>query len=126
MGGDVVGSVTVKCLVWDLDQTLWRGILLEEGEPELTDEVRAVITALDARGILQAVASRNDHDHAWAWLEKLGVAEYLIQARIGWGRKSDSVKAIADELGFAHGAIAFIDDQPAERAEVAYHLPEVR
>lgn len=126
MGGDVVGSVTVKCLVWDLDQTLWRRILLEEGEPELTEEVRAVITALDARGILQSVASRNDHDHAWAWLEKLGVAEFLILPRIGWGRKSDSIKAIADDLGFAHGTITFIDDQPTERAEVAYHLPDVR
>jgi methoxymalonate biosynthesis protein len=121
-----MGSVTVKCLVWDLDQTLWRGILLEGGEPRLSDETREVIVGLDARGILQSVASRNDHDQAWQWLEKLGIAEYFVLPQIGWGRKSDAVRQIADQLGFALGTVAFIDDQPTERAEVAFHLPEVR
>lgn len=118
--------MTVKCLVWDLDQTLWQGILIEGGEPRLTQEIRDVIVGLDARGILQSVASRNDYDQAWGWLEKLGVAEYFVLPRIGWGTKSESVREIADELGFAMNAIAFIDDQPTERAEVTYHLPDVR
>ncbi|GHG12110.1 MULTISPECIES: HAD-IIIC family phosphatase [Amycolatopsis] len=119
-------QVPVKCLVWDLDNTLWQGTLLEAPDVALTDEVRAVVTELDSRGILQSVASRNDHDHAWARLEELGVAEYFVVPQIGWGPKSASVRAIADELGFAAGTIAFIDDQPAERAEVAYHHPDVR
>ncbi|QUX28154.1 HAD-IIIC family phosphatase [Nocardiopsis akebiae] len=116
----------VKCLVWDLDNTLWRGTLLEGDEPVLTEELRDVVVELDSRGILQAVASKNDHDMAWAWLEKLGVADYLVLPRIGWGPKSQSVRAIADRLNFAHGAVAFVDDQPAERAEVEFSLPEVR
>lgn len=119
-------SDTVKCLVWDLDNTLWRGTLLEDGEVELPEEIRKVVVELDARGILQAVASRNDHDHAWERLEKLGLAEYFVLPRIGWGRKSDSVREIAEQLNFAQKTVAFIDDQPAERAEVSYHLPEVR
>ena len=90
----------MKCLVWDLDQTLWRGILLEDGEPELSDAIRDVIIGLDARGILQSVASRNDHDQTWEWLEKLGVDEYFVLPQIGWGRKSDSVREIAE--GGAH------------------------
>lgn len=123
-----MGSVedTVKCLVWDLDQTLWHGILLEGGEPELSDAVRDVILGLDSRGILQSVASRNDHEQAWVWLEKLNVSQYFVLPRIGWGRKSDSVREIADQLGFAYRTIAFIDDQPSECAEVAFHLPDVR
>ncbi|MFE0020896.1 HAD-IIIC family phosphatase [Amycolatopsis sp. NPDC059021] len=116
----------VKCLVWDLDNTLWRGTLLEDPEVVLPDEIRAVIVELDSRGILQSVASKNNHDHAWARLEALGIAEYFVLPRIGWGPKSGSVKAIADELGFALKTIAFIDDQPAERAEVSYHHKEVR
>ncbi|MEV0263458.1 HAD-IIIC family phosphatase [Streptomyces sp. NPDC050617] len=117
---------TVKCLVWDLDNTLWQGTLLEDEQVALADEVRKVVIELDSRGILQSVSSKNDHDHAWARLEALGVAEYFVLPQIGWGAKSDAVRRIADRLNFAHSAIAFIDDQPAERAEVAFHLPEVR
>jgi methoxymalonate biosynthesis protein len=118
--------VTVKCLVWDLDNTLWQGTLLEDGEVSLPDSVREVIVELDARGILQSVASKNDHEPAWSRLEKLGIAEYFVLPQIGWGRKSDSVAQIAEQLKFAHRTIAFIDDQPAERAEVAFHHSEVR
>jgi methoxymalonate biosynthesis protein len=121
-----VGTETVKCLVWDLDQTLWHGVLLEDGDVRLADEVREVVLELDRRGVLQSVASRNDHEHAWERLEALGMADYFVLPQIGWGRKSDAVRSIADQLGFAHRTIAFIDDQPTERAEVAHHLPDVR
>lgn len=116
----------VKCVVWDLDNTLWHGTLLEDGEVELAEGLREVLAELDRRGVLHALASKNDHDLAWARLEKLGVAEYFLAPRIGWGAKSVSVKEIAEELNFALDTFAFIDDQPAERAEVAYALPEVR
>ncbi|QDQ11406.1 HAD-IIIC family phosphatase [Streptomyces spectabilis] len=116
----------VKCLVWDLDNTLWQGTLVEDGHVEVDDTLRKVVTELDARGVLQAVSSRNDHDEAWAKLEELGLAEYFVLPHIGWGPKSDSVRSIAERLNFSLKTIAFIDDLPTERAEVAYHLPEVR
>ncbi|QMU77440.1 HAD-IIIC family phosphatase [Streptacidiphilus sp. PB12-B1b] len=121
-----MSGATVKCLVWDLDETLWQGTLLEDGEVRLAEEVRKVVVELDSRGILQSVASRNDHDHAWARLEALGLAEYFVLPQIGWGAKSASVRLIAERLNFAHTTIAFVDDRPAERAEVAFHLPDVR
>src|ERR1700730_1639356 len=102
--------VLVKCLVWDLDNTLWNGTLLEDPEIKLSDEVRGVIAELDSRGILQSIASKNDHDLAWKRLEDLGLAEYFVYPRIGWGRKSDSVRDIAARLSFAEKTIAFIDD----------------
>lgn len=116
----------VKCLVWDLDNTLWQGTLLEDSKVHLTDELRAVVTTLDQRGILQSIASKNEHEEAWQRLETLGIAQYFVHPQIGWCSKAGSVRTIADELSFAHSTIAFIDDQPAERAEVAFHLPEVR
>ncbi|CAL9584602.1 hypothetical protein SUDANB176_05108 [Streptomyces sp. enrichment culture] len=117
---------TVKCLVWDLDNTLWKGTLLEDGDVDVPPAVREVVHELDARGILQSVASRNDHDHAWERLQKLGLDEYFVLPQINWGPKSASVRAIADRLNFALRTVAFVDDQPVERAEVAHHLPEVR
>lgn len=116
----------VKCLVWDLDNTLWRGTLLEDSEVYLFDGLRDVIATLDSRGILQSIASKNDFDMAWARLEQLGMSEYFVHPHISWGRKSDSVREVADRLQFAPKTIAFIDDLPSERAEVAFHMPEVR
>jgi methoxymalonate biosynthesis protein len=116
----------VKCLIWDLDNTLWQGTLLEDREVKIPDGIREVISTLDSRGILQSISSKNDYDHAWGRLEQLGVAEYFVHPQVGWGRKSDAVVHIAKQLNFAVGTIAFIDDQPAERAEVAFRAPEVR
>jgi methoxymalonate biosynthesis protein len=126
MGHDVQRPDLVKCLVWDLDNTLWQGTLLEDDHVQLFDGIRETVIELDARGILQSVSSKNDADLALAKLREVGLAEYFVLPRIGWGPKSESVRAIADELKFSERTIAFIDDQPAERAEVEFHLPEVR
>ena len=121
-----MADAIVKCLIWDLDNTLWSGTVLEDAEVTFRSGIKDVVAELDSRGILQSVASRNDHDLAWGWLEKLGIAEYFVLPEINWGPKSESVRRIADKLQFAHSAVAFIDDQSAERAEVAYYLPEIR
>lgn len=117
---------TIKCLIWDLDETLWRGTLLEGDDVVLADSVLDVLSGLDERGILHSIASRNDPDTALAALERLGVADYFLYPQIGWGRKPDAVRAIAERFDFALDAVAFVDDQPTERAEMAYHLPQVR
>ena len=116
---------TVKCLVWDLDNTLWAGTVLEE-TVGIDHAVRHVLEVLDARGILHSIASKNEPEIAWGRLVELGVAEYFIAPQIGWHAKSDSIRRIADQLNFAHDAVAFVDDEPAERAEVAFHLPNIR
>jgi methoxymalonate biosynthesis protein len=116
----------VKCLVWDLDNTLWKGTLLEGDDVQCSDEIREVIKTLDSRGILQSVCSKNDYDLAWAKLEELGLAEYIVHPRIGWGPKSRAVTGIAQDLNFAVNTIAFIDDLAVERDEVTSRAPEVR
>jgi methoxymalonate biosynthesis protein len=117
---------TVKCVVWDLDDTLWNGTLLEGDRVFIDDEVRHTVEVLDSRGILQSIASKNDHDLAWSRLSELGLAEYFLLPQIGWGPKSEAISYIAAQLNFSADRIAFVDDQPTERAEVAFHLPEVR
>ncbi|MYW01777.1 HAD-IIIC family phosphatase [Streptomyces sp. SID3343] len=118
--------VLVKCLVWDLDNTLWHGTFLEDENVDPFPTIREVVAGLDARGILQSVCSRNDHEPVWARLAALGMTDCFLVPEIGWGRKSEGIRRIADRLGFAPSTIAFIDDQAAERAEVAHHLPDVR
>ena len=115
----------VKCLVWDLDGTLWEGILLEGGARRLAEGARETIVELDRRGVLQSVASRNDHGPAWARLEELGLAEYFLHPQIGWHTKAESLRTIADRLGIGLDSLALVDDQPFERDEVGFYAPEV-
>ena len=62
----------VKCVVWDLDNTLWNGILLEDNDVYIREDVNRVIRGLDERGILQSIASRNDHSEAMLKLKDFG------------------------------------------------------
>jgi methoxymalonate biosynthesis protein len=126
MDGGTMTHPKVKCLVWDLDDTLWRGTLAEGDDVTIPPQIREVIRGLDSRGILNSIASRNAHEPAMRRLAELDVAEYFVLPRIGWGRKPESVKAIVEQLRFSLDTIAFIDDQPNERAEMAFHLPSVR
>ncbi|WP_030174257.1 HAD-IIIC family phosphatase [Spirillospora albida] len=115
----------VKCVVWDLDDTVWSGILLEDHRVEPRPEVLAAVRRLDERGILQSVASRNDHDTAMARLRELELADYLLHPQINWNPKSNSIAAIARSLNIGVDALAFVDDQEFERDEVAFAHPGV-
>lgn len=116
----------LKCLIWDLDNTLWEGTLLEGGASELRPGVKDVLAELDRRGILQSIASKNEYGDAMSALERFGIAEYFLVPQIGWRDKSESVAEIARLLNLGLDAFAFIDDQEYEREEVSFAHPEVR
>ncbi|MEE9367710.1 MAG: HAD-IIIC family phosphatase [Pontiella sp.] len=118
-------DIKIKCLIWDLDNTLWNGVLLEDEYVTLRSGITEIIQTLDQRGILQSIASRNDHDLAMAKLESLGLKEYFIYPQINWSAKSASVQSIAKAINIGIDTIAFIDDQPFEREEVTSVHAEV-
>ena len=116
---------TVKCVVWDLDHTLWHGILSEGDAVSLKPGVLELLQVLDARGILQSVASKNEHADAFAKLQELGVAEYFLYPQISWNPKSAAVAKVASAINIGIDTLLFIDDQPFERDEVAALNPQV-
>jgi FkbH-like protein len=115
----------IKCVVWDLDNTLWDGILLEDAVVGLRGEVIDIIKTLDARGILHCIASRNDFEKSMEKLEEFRLREFFLCPQINWNSKVSSIKTIAGSIGIALDAIAFVDDDPFERAEMNFSCPEV-
>lgn len=115
----------IKCVVWDLDNTIWNGVLVEDGNVTLRPGVEDILRTLDSRGILQSVASKNDHDMAMDKLKEFGLDEYFIYPQIHWNPKSSSIKTIAQSINIGIDTLAFIDDQAFEREEVNYSNPEV-
>lgn len=116
-----------KCIVWDLDNTLWDGTLIEDGPDrlKLRHEVVEIIKETDRRGILHSVASKNNHADAMRVLQVWGLDKYFLYPQICWEPKSHSVAQIARLLNIGVDSLAFVDDQPFEREEVRSALPQV-
>jgi len=115
----------IKCVVWDLDNTVWDGILLEDEHVYLRSAIPHIVRTLDSRGILQSVASKNNPAEAIARLQEFGLAEYFLYPQISWNSKVASIQNIASSINIGTDAVAFIDDQPFEIEEVRFSLPEV-
>ncbi len=114
----------VKCVIWDLDNTLLSGVYLESGSqpPPPDPAMLAVAAELRDRGIIHAIASRNPPEAA-QYAERATGLEFAA-AECGWDRKSDAVRRIIADLGMAPDAVAFVDDDLYERAEVSFRVPE--
>ncbi len=121
-------SKQIKCVVWDLDNTLWDGILLEDGphNVKLKPEIKEVIRALDSRGILNSIASKNDRDEAMQVLKQFALDEYFLCPQISWRPKSEGINTLAQQLNIGKDSLAFVDDSQFELEEVKTVYPEVR
>jgi len=129
-----------KVLAVDLDNTLWGGILGEDGMdgiqvgPEYPGayyrSLQRAILDLSQRGILLAVCSKNNHDDAMAALQNhpnmLLRPEHFAAFRINWQDKAQNIREIAAELNLGTDSIAFFDDNPVERERVRGEMPEVK
>jgi FkbH-like protein len=135
-----ISFTTAKCLVLDLDNTIWGGVIGDDGLEgiKLGDDYpgnvfksfqRAVLGLAD-RGILLAVVSKNDlpvvqeafRNHP----EMLIRPESIAAMQVNWEPKSENLRAIAKELNIGLDSLVMFDDNPVERAEIAANAPEVR
>ena len=119
---------TIKCVVWDLDNTLWDGILVEDGADKLRlrPHIKEVLRTLDERGILASIVSKNNREEATAVLRSFGIEEYFLCPQISWQPKSQGIKTIARDLNIGVDSMLFVDDSEFELQEVRTAHPFVR
>ncbi|OGC96183.1 MAG: hypothetical protein A2W25_07200 [candidate division Zixibacteria bacterium RBG_16_53_22] len=116
----------IKCLIWDLDNTLWDGTLMEGDPCIIKPGLKSVLKRLDGRGILHSIASKNDPAPALRLLKKKGVDRLFLHPQIGWISKPASIQNIANKLNIDLDSVGFIDDEPYELEQVRKLLPQVR
>ena len=128
-----------KVLVLDLDNTLWGGVLGEDGvggiqvsEDGLGKAYRDFqrhLLRLQQSGVLLAVVSKNDAGIVDDVLEHHPMMSLrpkdFVAVRAGWGNKADEIRSLADSLSLGLGSFVFVDDSAAERLLVRTELPEV-
>jgi FkbH-like protein len=122
----------IKCAVVDCDNTLWKGILREDGINNLKiDRIRFQrLWHIAQRGIPIALCSKNDPEDESLIMDVVKrygkLNEKIVATRINWNPKSANIQSIADELNIGIDTIAFFDDNEFERDEVSKTLPMVR
>lgn len=128
-----------KCLVLDLDNTLWGGAVGDVGLDGIAlgddypgnayKEFQRTVLGLADRGILLAVVSKNDLEVAREAFERhpemLIKWDDLAGTRINWRPKSENLRSLAEELNIGSDSLVLFDDNPVERAEVRAGAPEV-
>jgi FkbH-like protein len=131
-------GLSKKCLVLDLDNTLWGGVIGDDGlegivvgEGSAAGEAHLALQRyakqLKERGVILAVCSKNDagiaeaafHDHPEMLLRRSDIAAFLAN----WDDKTENLKAIATRLNIGIDSLVFVDDNPVERARIRESLP---
>jgi FkbH-like protein len=131
---------SAKCLVLDLDNTLWSGVIGDDGLEgiilgqgsevgEAHAELQRYALSLTERGIILAVCSKNDEANALAPFtshpEMILRGEHIACFVANWQDKATNLRSIAKQLNIGIDALVFVDDNPAERAIIRQELPEV-
>lgn len=139
---DLIGSIygrLKKCLILDLDNTLWGGVIGDDGIENIQlgnlgigkvfTEFQHWVKKLKNRGIILAICSKNTETIAKEPFEKhpdmvLHLDDISI-FKVNWDNKADNIKQIQAELNIGFDAMVFLDDNPFERAMVREHLPDL-
>jgi FkbH-like protein len=129
-----------KCLVLDLDNTIWGGIIGEQGQDgleigkdtpigEAFTEFQNYIKELKQRGIILAVCSKNDlavAKEGFSHPDSILQLEDITVFKANWEPKHENIKSIAREINIDLGSLVFLDDTPAEREIVSAQTPSVK
>jgi FkbH-like protein len=136
---DRVEAIPCKALLLDLDNTLWGGIVGEEGldgiqlsdhqEGTIYKDVQRAVKRIQGTGVILGIVSKNNEADAMEVIEKhphmvLRSDDFAVK-RINWLDKADNMRSIAQELNIGLDAMVFVDDNPMEREAMKGLLPQV-
>jgi FkbH-like protein len=127
-------SPTYKVIVLDCDNTLWKGVVGEEGVAGITipaawKRFQQFMVEQASQGVLLCLCSKNDESDVLDVFEQrpdmVLKRDHLVTWRINWEPKSENIRALAQELNVGLDSFIFLDDNPVECAEVQAGCPEV-
>lgn len=110
----------IKIVIWDLDDTFWKGTL-SEGDIEVKKENISIVDELNNRGIINSIVSKNDRVQAINMLKCLGCLEKFVFPEISWEPKGYVVKKLLERIGLRADNAIFIDDNVSNLEEVKFY-----
>jgi FkbH-like protein len=119
-------TAPIKLILWDLDDTLWRGTLADGDAVALFEQRAEMLRAFNARGVVSSICSKNDFDAARAQLEAFGLWDEFVFPHIAFTPKAEAIRGIIADMQLRPVNVLFIDDNPHNLAEVRHALPEIQ
>jgi FkbH-like protein len=115
----------VRLVIWDLDDTFWRGTLTEGG---ITYDHSAHHTVIELarRGIMSSICSKNDFDRVKQILEEHEIWDYFIFPSINWEPKGPRIQSLIEAVQLRPETVLLIDDNPINLREALYFLPTLQ
>ncbi len=117
-------AAKIKLIIWDLDDTFWKGTLSEENIEWIPGNVDIVKTSVDC-GIVNSICSKNDYETVRAALQDKGVLEHFVYPSINWEPKGNRVKEQIQALQLRDANVLFIDDNISNLNEVKFYNPNI-
>jgi FkbH-like protein len=115
----------IKCVIWDLDNTIWEGILSENQNIVIREKMVDLVKLFYERGVVNSICSKNELNSTREKLIELGMWKYFIFPQINWKDKSENFKKIISNLHFREHNVLFIDDNQFEIDEVRNVFPNI-
>ncbi|WP_426491629.1 hypothetical protein [Hymenobacter sp. 102] len=122
---DFVFPQPIKLVIWDLDDTFWRGTL-SEGAVEAVAENLALVRDTAARGLIHTIVSKNDLAPVEARLTELGVRDLFVFLRVSWQPKGPIIRQLLEDMQLRAPNALFLDDNPINRAEARHYNPALQ
>ena len=115
----------VRLVIWDLDETFWRGALTEGGVAYRTD-THDIVVELAARGVMSTICSKNDFEPVKAMLVEKRIWDYFIFPSIDWTPKGPRIKRLIETVQLRPESVMLIDDNHLNLEEAKFFAPGVR
>ncbi len=116
----------VRLVIWDLDETFWKGTISEGGISAYVQAHHDIVIALARRGIISSICSKNDEAPTLALLAEKGIRDYFVFPSISWEPKGARLAALIEAVQLRPATVMFIDDNPLNRAEAAAFVPDLQ
>lgn len=123
----ITNQKKIKCIVVDLDNTMWNGVFRENTHSfrAIHRLRREILVKMHANGIILCVCSKNDENDLEELKKILKLDKIIYKYYVNWDQKSKNILKISNELNIGLNSIAFFDDNSFERDEVKTNLKEV-
>lgn len=114
----------IKLVIWDLDETFWRGVL-SEGEVDVPAENVQLVKRLTDVGIINSICSKNDYEEVQKKMLELGIWDYFVFSSVDWSPKGGRIQQLISDMQLRPVNVLFVDDNPSNLEEARFFSPEL-